>query len=123
MNYMGGYDMMARSPDTPQKVQALAKAYQYRDYGSRPNDSIGDFWENIAGANAYDPKAGRLSDKDLYAKAMEYAQNRYNAGEGQQYQNYGNENLGLFQRTLPYIADAAKRMSDDYLDALEKERR
>lgn len=103
MNYMGGYDMMARSPDTPQKVQALAKAYQYGDYGSRPNDSIGDFWENIAGTQAYDAKVGRLSDKELYDQAVQFAKDRLAKGEGQQYENYGGENTGLLDRTIPWI--------------------
>jgi hypothetical protein len=103
MNYMGGYDMMARAPERKNDVQALAKAYQYGDYGSRPNDSIGDFWENIAGVNAYDPQVGRLSDIDLYNQAMQFAKDRIAAGEGKQYENYGNDYLGAFQRTTPWV--------------------
>jgi len=97
-NYMGGYDMIARDPSNKDKVSKLAKAYQYGDYGTRPVDAIGDYWENMAGVSAYNPEEGRLADKDLFNQAKQYAQDRIATGDGQSY-----DGIGILDRAAPFL--------------------
>ena len=47
INYAGGYDWAARSGLDPQITKEQARAYQYMDYGDRPEDSIQDYYENF----------------------------------------------------------------------------
>lgn len=73
-NFMGGYDMVARGM-SPEAATSGARAYQYRDYvGGREQDAIGDYQENVAGINAFDPEQGRLSDEALIDLALKFAQ-------------------------------------------------
>lgn len=76
LNYASAYDYAARVPD-PEIARQMARAYQYRDYGSRPEDTIQDYYENVAGINAFTGK--RMSDEDLLKQAYEFARKKYEA--------------------------------------------
>lgn len=73
INYAGGYDWAARGTN-PESAKRMARHYQSRDYDERPDDSIADYYENVAGIDAYDPETGRMSMDDLYNAAMQFAQ-------------------------------------------------
>lgn len=76
INFMGGYDMAARGTD-PQLAREGAKAYQYLYTGKeRMPDAVGDYQENVAGIDAYNPEQGRLSDEALIDLALQFAQQR-----------------------------------------------
>lgn len=75
-NFMGAYDWMARTGDTPENAIEAAKSYQFKSYADRPQDSIMDFYENKAGIEAYDPAVGRLDDKSLIDLAEAFAKQR-----------------------------------------------
>lgn len=75
-NFMGGYDMVARGM-SPEAATGGARAYQYRDYvGGRKEDAIGDYQENVAGINAFNPEQGRLPDEALIDLALKFARER-----------------------------------------------
>ena len=115
LNFMGGYDMAARDPDNIDKTARLAKAYQFGDYGSRPHDAIGDYWENMAGIHAYTPDTGRMSDQELYNLAKEYAQLRIKNGMGQKYDNV---NIGdrIDPLAYEYLVDKPFGALIDYME-------
>lgn len=77
LNFIGGYDMVARGMDAERAVQG-ARAYQAKDYfiDGRKQDAIGDYEENAAGARAYNPEQGRLSDEALIDLAVQFARDR-----------------------------------------------
>lgn len=72
LNFIGGYDWAARKEDPEYAVQA-ARAYQFGDTAKDPTDAIGDFNDNSAGANFYDPMTGRIKNDDLIKAAYEYS--------------------------------------------------
>jgi hypothetical protein len=77
INFAGGYDWAAREGISPQVAKEMARAYQYKGYADRPEDSIQDYYENVAGIEAFTGErvpAGKLIDM-----AIEYARNK--AGE------------------------------------------
>ena len=76
INFAGGYDAAARG-FPKDSLMRMARHYQSRDYDERPQDSIQDYYENIAGVEAYDPNVGRLSMEDLYRLAMQYAKEKH----------------------------------------------
>ena len=49
-------------------------AYQYKDYADRPNDSIQDFYENVAGIDAFTGR--RVPSSQLIDMALEYARQK-----------------------------------------------
>ena len=68
--------MVARGM-SPDAATSGARAYQYRDYvGGRQEDAVGDYQENVAGINAFDPEQGRLSDEARIDLALQFAQQR-----------------------------------------------
>jgi hypothetical protein len=75
INFAGGYDWGVRESVDPQVARDMAKAYQYRDYrGGREEDSIQDYYENLAGVEAgIQHKGERLSMDDLVKAAYSYA--------------------------------------------------
>ena len=75
INYAGGYDWAARSGLDPQIAKEQARAYQYMDYGDRPEDSVQDYYENVAGIDAFSGQ--RVSDEELARMAVEYARQKY----------------------------------------------
>lgn len=77
LNFIGGYDMAARGMDPDRAIQG-ARAYQAKDYfiDGRKEDAIGDFQENAAGVQAFNPEQGRLSDEALIDLALQFAQQR-----------------------------------------------
>lgn len=77
LNFMGGYDMAARGM-SPEAAISGARAYQGKQYlfSDRKPDAIGDYQENVAGVQAYDPEQGRLSDEALIDLALQFAQQR-----------------------------------------------
>jgi len=77
LNYIGGYDMVARGMDPERAVQG-ARAYQAKDYflDGRKKDAIGDFEENSAGARAFNTQQGRLPDEALIDLAARFARDR-----------------------------------------------
>lgn len=83
LNFIGGYDMAARGM-SPEGARSGAKAYQGRQYmwnnltgdDARRDDAIGDYQENVAGINAYNPEQGRLSDEALIDLALKFAEQR-----------------------------------------------
>jgi hypothetical protein len=77
LNYAGAYDYAARPGIDPEKAKQMARAYQYRDYGSRPEDTIQDYYENVEGINAFTGQ--RMSDEDLLRQAYEFARQKYEA--------------------------------------------
>ena len=80
LNYASAYDFAARPGVDPEKAKEMAKAYQYRHYGSRPEDTIQDYYENVEGINAFTGQ--RMSDEDLLRQAYEFARQRYEAAGG-----------------------------------------
>lgn len=77
LNYAGAYDYAARPGIDPEKAREMARAYQYRDYNERPEDTIQDYYENVAGINAFTGQ--RMSDEDLLRQAYEFARQKYEA--------------------------------------------
>jgi hypothetical protein len=77
LNYAGAYDFAARPGVDPEKAKEMARAYQYRHYGSRPEDTIQDYYENVEGINAFTGQ--RMSDEDLLRQAYEFARQKYEA--------------------------------------------
>lgn len=76
LNFIGGYDMAARGMD-PERAAAGARAYQYMDYlRGREEDAAGDYMENVAGIQAFNPEVGRLPDMELIRLAEEFARKR-----------------------------------------------
>lgn len=74
LNFAGGYDWAAREGITPEVAKEMAKSYQYRHYGSRPEDSIQDYYENVAGIDAF--TGNRVPHESLIDMALEYARNK-----------------------------------------------
>lgn len=77
INFAGGYDWAAREGISPQVAKEMARAYQYKGYADRPEDSIQDYYENVAGIEAFTGE--RVSTGKLIDMALEYARNK--AGE------------------------------------------
>ena len=77
INFAGGYDWAAREGISPQVAKEMARAYQYKSYADRPEDSIQDYYENVAGIEAFTGE--RVSTGKLIDMALEYARNK--AGE------------------------------------------
>jgi len=77
LNYAGAYDFAAREGIDPEKAKEMARAYQYRDYKDRPEDTIQDYYENVSGINAFTGQ--RMSDEDLLRQAYEFARQKYEA--------------------------------------------
>lgn len=77
LNFIGGYDMAARGM-SPEAAISGARAYQGKQYlfSDRKPDAIGDYEENVAGIQAYNPEQGRLSDEALIDLALKFAQQR-----------------------------------------------
>jgi len=74
LNFAGGYDWAAREGITPEVAKEMARAYQYRHYGSRPEDSIQDYYENVAGIDAF--TGNRVSNEALIDMALRYAREK-----------------------------------------------
>jgi len=74
INFAGGYDWAAREGITPQAAKEMARAYQYRDYAERPDDAIQDYYENVAGIDAFTGE--RVPTSSLIEMALEYARNK-----------------------------------------------
>jgi hypothetical protein len=83
LNFIGGYDFAARGVD-PQRAMEGARAFQGKQYmfSDRKPDAIGDYNENVAGVQAFNPEVGRLSDEALIDMALRFARDRM-ATEGQ----------------------------------------
>jgi hypothetical protein len=77
LNFIGGYDMAARGM-SPEAAMSGARAYQGKQYlfSDRKPDAIGDYEENVAGVQAFDPEQGRLSDEALIDLALKFARDR-----------------------------------------------
>jgi len=77
LNFIGGYDMAARGM-SPEAAISGARAYQGKQYlfSDRKPDAIGDYEENVAGVQAYNPEQGRLSDEALIDLALQFAKQR-----------------------------------------------
>ena len=73
LNYIGAYDWMARKGGDPENAIDAARAYQYKDYETRPYDSVMDYHENAAGVRAFDPAVGRVDDAKLVDMAEQFA--------------------------------------------------
>ena len=74
LNFAGGYDWAAREGITPEVAKEMARSYQYKDYGSRPEDSIQDYYENVAGIDAFTGE--RVPHESLINMALEYARKK-----------------------------------------------
>jgi len=74
LNFAGGYDWAAREGITPEVAKEMARSYQYGDYGSRPEDSIQDYYENVAGIDAF--TGDRVSHEALIDMALRYAREK-----------------------------------------------
>lgn len=74
VNFAGGYDWAAREGISPQVAKEMARAYQYKDYADRPEDSIQDYYENLAGINAFTGQ--RVPTGSLINMALEYARDK-----------------------------------------------
>ena len=77
INFAGGYDWGSRDGVGQDAAKEMARHYQARGYGERPNDSINDYYENVAGVELAGRTPDRLSDSDLMALAVQYAKDRY----------------------------------------------
>ena len=77
INYAGAYDWAAREGVSQQAAQEMARHYQSKDYDERPNDSINDYYENLAGIKLAGRTPERLSNSDLMELAVQYAKDRY----------------------------------------------
>ena len=76
INFAGGYDSAARG-FPKESLKRMARHYQSRDYEERPEDSIQDYYENMAGVDAYNPELGRVSMDNLYEMALKYAKDKH----------------------------------------------
>lgn len=74
INFAGGYDWAAREGISPQVAKEMARAYQYKGYADRPEDSIQDYYENVAGIEAFTGE--RVPTSSLIEMALEYARNK-----------------------------------------------
>ena len=74
LNYAGGYDWAAREGITPEVAKEMAKAYQYKQYGDRPEDSVQDYYENVAGIDAFTGQ--RVPHETLIDMALKYAREK-----------------------------------------------
>lgn len=74
INFAGGYDWAAREGISPQVAKEMARAYQYKGYSDRPEDSIQDYYENVAGIEAFTGE--RVPHETLIDMALEYARNK-----------------------------------------------
>ena len=74
INFAGGYDWAAREGISPQVAKEMARAYQYKGYADRPEDSIQDYYENVAGIEAFTGE--RVPTGNLIEMALEYARNK-----------------------------------------------
>lgn len=74
INFAGGYDWAAREGISPQVAKEMARAYQYKGYADRPEDSIQDYYENVAGIEAFTGE--RVPTSKLIDMALEYARNK-----------------------------------------------
>jgi hypothetical protein len=74
INFAGGYDWAAREGISPQVAKEMARAYQYKGYADRPEDSIQDYYENVAGIDAF--TGDRVPTSQLIEMALEYARNK-----------------------------------------------
>ena len=74
INFAGGYDWAAREGISPQVAKEMARAYQYKGYADRPEDSIQDYYENVAGIEAF--TGDRVPTGKLIDMALEYARNK-----------------------------------------------
>tara|TARA_R100000734_G_C3318262_1_gene112239 strand:+ start:3934 stop:4392 length:459 start_codon:yes stop_codon:yes gene_type:complete len=74
VNFAGGYDWAAREGISPKVAKEMARAYQFKDYADRPNDSIQDFYENVAGIDAFTGQ--RVPSSQLIDMALEYARQK-----------------------------------------------
>ena len=77
INFAGGYDWAARDGVSQEAAKDMARHYQARAYDERPNDSINDYYENVAGVELAGRTTDRLSNSDLMALAVQYAKDRY----------------------------------------------
>lgn len=74
INFAGGYDWAAREGISPQVAKEMARAYQYKSYADRPEDSIQDYYENVAGIDAFTGE--RVPTSQLIEMALEYAKRK-----------------------------------------------
>jgi hypothetical protein len=74
INFAGGYDWAAREGISPQVAKEMARAYQYKGYADRPEDSIQDYYENVAGIDAFTGE--RVPTSQLIEMALEYARKK-----------------------------------------------
>ena len=74
INFAGGYDWAAREGISPQVAKEMARAYQYKGYADRPEDSIQDYYENVAGIDAFTGE--RVPTSQLIEMALEYAKRK-----------------------------------------------
>lgn len=74
INFAGGYDWAAREGISPQVAKEMARAYQYKGYADRPEDSIQDYYENVAGIDAF--TGDRVPTSQLIEMALEYAKRK-----------------------------------------------
>ena len=74
INFAGGYDWAAREGISPQVAKEMARAYQYKGYADRPEDSIQDYYENVAGIEAFTGE--RVSHERLMDMALQYARQK-----------------------------------------------
>lgn len=74
INFAGGYDWAAREGISPQVAKEMARAYQYKGYADRPEDSIQDYYENVAGIEAFTGE--RVPTGNLIEMALEYARSK-----------------------------------------------
>jgi len=79
INFAGGYDWAAREGVSPQAAKEMARHYQARGYDERPDDSVNDYYENLAGIDLASQGTERLSDSDLMRFAVQYAKDRHKA--------------------------------------------
>lgn len=79
LNYAGAYDYGIRPGINAEDAATMAKLYQLRDFTDRPEDSIYDYLENMAGLRA--AERDRAAGVDRRGKAINAEAVRYGRQE------------------------------------------